>query len=83
MNLEHVKIERMDSYPTSKDFVEENKQPFIENFSTMHTHDILSYARSRNLQYLEWADMVSLVHELAARLEDSYVNAVDKEGRSP
>lgn len=76
MNLEHVQIERMDSYPTSND-------KFVEDFSTMHTHDILRYARSRNLQYLEWVDMVSLVHELADRLEDSYVNAVDKEGRSP
>ena len=75
MNLEHVQIERMDSYPTSKDFV--------EDFRGMHTHDLLRYARSRNLQYLEWADMVSLVHELADRLETEYVNAVDKEGRSP
>lgn len=76
MNLEHVKIERMDSYPTSND-------KFVEDFSTMHTHDLLRYAYSRNLQYLEWADMVSLVHELADRLETEYVNAVDKEGRSP
>ena len=75
MNLEHVSIERMDSYPTSKDFV--------EDFSDMHTHDIIRYANSRNLQYLEWGDMVSLVHELADRLETEYVNAVDKEGRSP
>ena len=75
MNLEHVKIERMDSYPTSS--------KFVEDFSTMHTHDILHYARSRNLQYLEWVDMVSLVHELADRLESEYVNAVDREGRSP
>ena len=75
MNLEHVKIERMDSYPTSND-------KFVEDFSTMHTHDLLRYAYSRNLQYLEWADMVSLVHELADRLETEYVNAVDKEGSS-
>lgn len=73
MNLEHVKIEMHDNRHAA----------FEEDFSDMHTHDLLCYARSRNLQYLEWADMVSLVHELADRVEVSYVNAVDKEGRSP
>ena len=76
MNLEHIKIEMKDG----QDYF---TQQFVEQFSDMHTHDILRYSRSKNLRYLEWADMVSLVHELAARLEDSYVNAVDKEGRSP
>ena len=70
MNLEHVKIERMDSYPTSS--------KFVEDFSTMHTHDILRYARSRNLQYLEWADMVSLVHELADRLDCAYSDLMER-----
>ena len=72
MNLEHVKIEMKD-----------NGIMFTEDFRDMHTIDIIRYANSRNLQYLEWVDMVSLVHELADRLESEYVNAVDKEGRSP
>lgn len=71
MNLEHVQIERMDSYSTSND-------KFVEDFHDMHTHDILRYARSRNLQYLEWADMVSLVHELADRLEEAHAMHMDK-----
>ena len=66
MNLEHVMIE-----------AQEARASFVENFSDMHTHDLLSYARSRNLQYLEWADMVSLVHELADRLETSYVKDME------
>ena len=72
MNLEHVMIE-----------AQEARASFVEHFSDMHMHDLLRYSRSRNLQYLEWVDMVSLVHELADRLETEYVNAVDKEGRSP
>lgn len=66
MNLEHVMIE-----------AQEARASFVENFSDMHTHDLLSYARSRNLQYLEWADMVSLVHELADRLEAEYVKDME------
>ena len=66
MNLEHVMIE-----------AQEARASFVENFSDMHTHDLLRYSRSRNLQYLEWADMVSLVHELADRLETSYVKDME------
>lgn len=66
MNLEHVQIEMKDKGSL-----------FVEDFKDMHTHDILAYAYSKNLRYLEWADMVSLVHELADRLDCAYSDLME------